>query len=148
MTAMEKEDGGLYAAVFSMGRPGRIRVGALGVLDFAPGTYIYIGSARRALMRRIARHRRRIKPARWHVDYVRRKARWRGAVVFLSRRDECALAASACVTLRARVAHRRLGASDCGCPGHLLHTLAAPDEAVAALEMMAAADRVKRSGSC
>jgi Uri superfamily endonuclease len=50
--------------------PLRLRVGALGEFDFPAGQYLYTGSARRNLEARIARHLRRDKPLRWHIDYL------------------------------------------------------------------------------
>ncbi len=45
-----------YQLLISLGRNLRLKVGALGVLEFPEGTYAYTGSARRSLASRIARH--------------------------------------------------------------------------------------------
>ncbi len=50
-----------------------ITVGALGSVRFAPGLYGYVGSAMgkaATLGHRLARHVRRGKALRWHIDYV------------------------------------------------------------------------------
>ncbi|GIW54605.1 MAG: hypothetical protein KatS3mg082_1009 [Nitrospiraceae bacterium] len=54
-------------------RAGIIRVGALGRIRFAGGVYGYVGSARGrsvTLAHRLARHLRRDKIRRWHIDYL------------------------------------------------------------------------------
>ncbi len=51
----------------------RIRIGALGPVPFAPGLYGYVGSAGGrsvTLGHRLARHGRRRKVRRWHIDYL------------------------------------------------------------------------------
>lgn len=51
----------------------RISVGALGAIRFPSGLYGYVGSAAGlsvTLAHRLARHWRRDKARRWHIDYV------------------------------------------------------------------------------
>lgn len=115
-------DIGLYVIILSLKNGGRIRVGALGVKDFPPGAYLYIGSARRGLHARVRRHERRIKPLRWHIDYLRRKSVWEGAVLYPGMLDECALARKIRIETAGEVACKRFGASDCRCEGHLIIT--------------------------
>ena len=45
-------------------------IGALGECSFPKGDYIYTGSAMKNLKSRIARHRRKDKKLRWHIDYL------------------------------------------------------------------------------
>lgn len=47
-----------------------IRVGKLGTFRFKNGYYIYIGSAKRNMAKRIARHLRKKKKKFWHIDYL------------------------------------------------------------------------------
>lgn len=47
-----------------------VRVGRLGRFTFPAGHYVYTGSARRNLEARVARHLRRGKRLRWHIDYL------------------------------------------------------------------------------
>jgi sugar fermentation stimulation protein A len=69
---------------------------------------------------RLARHGRRRKPLRWHIDYLSAKAAMLGAILIPGGRDgECSLAAEV-----ARLHPRpvpRFGASDCRCAGHLFY---------------------------
>ena len=91
----------------------RIRVGRLGVFLFPAGRYVYVGSGRRNLSARIARHRRKRKLLHWHIDYFLRYA----VIVEVERSSvsECALAAR----VGGWVVASGFGASDCGCRTHL-----------------------------
>jgi sugar fermentation stimulation protein A len=111
-------DAGLYIAVFHLPVGRRIRVGRLGRVSFPPGVYLYVGSAQRNLGARLARHARRVKPLRWHVDYLSTKAQMLGAIVVPGGRDgECRLAAELARAYPRAAAG--FGASDCRCGGHL-----------------------------
>ena len=115
------QDRGLYALLIELPRPSRIRVGALGAATFEAGHYVYIGSARRNLAARLARHRRRRKALRWHVDYLLRRAHVSDTYVWPWRaKGECALVRQALRTGLAERAMRGFGSSDCQCAGHLL----------------------------
>jgi histidyl-tRNA synthetase len=84
----------------------------------APGRYLYCGSAYGpgGLRARLARHMRRGKSLRWHVDRLTEAGRVAGAWV-VPDGDECALAASL-AHLPAPVAG--FGSSDCRrCRSHL-----------------------------
>jgi Uri superfamily endonuclease len=59
-----------YQLAITLAQPTRVSVGRLGVFDFPAGHYCYTGSARRNLEARIARHLRRDKRLRWHIDYL------------------------------------------------------------------------------
>ncbi|MCX7791437.1 MAG: GIY-YIG nuclease family protein [Chloroflexaceae bacterium] len=74
---------GTYILVLQLDRlaPG-LRIGKLGMFDFPPGFYLYVGSAfgTGGLAARLAHHRRVEKPRpHWHIDYLRPKARLREA---------------------------------------------------------------------
>ncbi|MBI3910417.1 MAG: GIY-YIG nuclease family protein [Armatimonadetes bacterium] len=112
---------GLYQLLLTLSPPRRLRIGALGEFDFPAGDYLYTGSARGGLEGRLARHARAVKRLRWHIDYLLAVAELRGVVVLLSgETTECALAAWARGLPGACVPVPRFGASDCGCPGHLV----------------------------
>jgi len=111
-------DGGVYIAVFLLARGRRIRVGSLGRFEFPAGVYFYVGSAQRNLSARLARHGRRTKTLRWHIDYLSTKCRMLGAIVLPGGRSrECEIAAELAARYARPVA--RFGASDCRCGGHL-----------------------------
>jgi sugar fermentation stimulation protein A len=117
-------DRGIYLAVFRLTRPQTIQVGRLGRFRFAPGDYLYVGSAQRHLHARLARHARRRKTLRWQIDYLSTRTEFRGALLIAGPKElECRLAA-----LLARHYPRAVGgfgASDCRCGGHL-YACAAP----------------------
>jgi len=111
-------DSGLYIAVFELDADREIRIGRLGRFRFERGVYFYVGSAQQNLEARLARHARRRKPMRWHVDYLSTKATMLGAILIPGGRDgECRLAADLARLYRRAVP--RFGASDCRCGGHL-----------------------------
>jgi HEAT repeat protein/Uri superfamily endonuclease len=104
-----------------------IAVGRHGEFEFPSGWYLYVGSALGpgGLPARLARHRRRLasgKKARWHVDHLRERAVWGGAwVLAAGERPECTWAAALRRLPGAQAVIPGFGASDCRCPGHLLH---------------------------
>ncbi len=121
MTGAGEFDGGVYVVLFALAQRRTIQVGRLGRFAFEPGTYAYAGSAQRGLAARLARHGRRRKPLRWHVDYLARHAAlvetyaWRWP-----KRAECLLAeALAALPGAARIVPG-FGASDCRCAGHVV----------------------------
>jgi len=63
-------DSGVYRLWIDLRRDARLNVGRLGRYHLKKGTYVYVGSARRHLAARLARHRRSRKTLRWHVDYL------------------------------------------------------------------------------
>jgi len=125
--------GGVYVVVFVLGRATTLRVGRLGAFRLSAGRYAYVGSAQRGLAARIARHGKRAKPLRWHVDYLSRRARLEAACAWpLAKAAECRLAAAVGRLRGAALAVPRFGASDCRCPGHL-YRLAGPLDPAALL---------------
>jgi sugar fermentation stimulation protein A len=117
---MNCADRGAYALLLYLGRLRRVHVGALGLMTFPSGWYVYVGSALNGLSARVARHLRHRTTKRWHIDYLRPSAERVSAFLFPSNRDrECALAGK----LR-RIASdqvKRFGSSDCACPSHLFY---------------------------
>jgi len=111
-------DGGVYIAAFLLARGRWIRIGRLGRFEFPAGMYFYVGSAQRNLSARLARHGRRAKTLRWHIDYLSTNCRMLGAMVLPGgKRRECEIAAELAGRYARPVA--RFGASDCHCGGHL-----------------------------
>ena len=115
-------DSGLYQLVIRLGRSQVIDVGHLGRFVFPSGYYVYTGSAKRGLESRIARHLRREKRLRWHIDYLLGQARivevkrYHG-----SRRSECELSRRVGALPGSKIVAPGFGSSDFGCSTHLFH---------------------------
>ena len=115
-------DSGLYQLVVRLREPRSIGVGSHGRFSFPAGYYVYTGSARRGLESRIARHMRRRKRMRWHVDYLLRHGRIL-AVRRLHNSDqsECELSRRVEDLPGSKIIVPGFGSSDCGCPTHLFY---------------------------
>jgi sugar fermentation stimulation protein A len=93
-------------------------VGGLGKITFPKGYYVYAGSARVNLTKRVERHLRRRKQFHWHIDFLRDRADSCAALPVRSSEDlEHDLAAA--LGLIADWSIPRFGSSDCRCPTHL-----------------------------
>lgn len=106
-----------YQLLIRLSRPRWLVIGALGRQRFEAGLYCYTGSARAYLDARIARHLRRDKTLRWHIDYLLAAPEATVIDVRRSSRAECALNRATPGTLPIP----GFGASDChaGCGSHL-----------------------------
>ena len=140
----------------------RVSVGALGRFPFPAGDVVYVGSARRGLDARVARHLRRRKSKHWHADYLTssRAACVAGAVLLRGATlSECALSRAAAAELSPGSAPPvpRFGTGDCReeCPSHLwraprqltlasLARFAARVDPGAAVDIVAHAERRRR----
>jgi sugar fermentation stimulation protein A len=111
-------DGGLYLLAMHLDRSVRIPVGSLGSIPFRKGHYVYIGSARRNLTKRIERHLRRRKRLHWHVDHLRDKCDPVKGFPVRGILGECELARDVAAIGSGTV--EGFGSSDCGCPSHLV----------------------------
>lgn len=106
-----------YQLWIALRQPLTIAVGRLGEFHFPAGVYVYTGSAKRGLEARIARHCRKEKPLRWHIDYLLAAPGVELVCVGRSARTECGLNRST----GGEVIVPGFGASDCrkGCGSHL-----------------------------
>ncbi len=118
-------DRGAYLLLAQLDRDCLLEIGALGALTFKKGYYVYVGSARKNLESRLARHHRRRKKMHWHIDYLlTRVDRLRSFPIRTPRNIECLLAADLAGMADHGVA--RFGSSDCRCPAHLFFFLHNP----------------------
>jgi Uri superfamily endonuclease len=106
-----------YQLRIEVKKPVRIRVGRLGRFLFPAGRYVYTGSAKRNLEARIARHLRKKKAFRWHIDWLLSAPGVKVATVRRSGESECILNQKVVGT----VVVPGFGASDCRnrCGSHL-----------------------------
>ncbi|GHU04054.1 hypothetical protein FACS1894147_08760 [Spirochaetia bacterium] len=87
---------GSYLILLELTEAKNISVGALGIISFAKGWYVYAGSAKKNLEQRISRHLRKTrKEKHWHIDYLAAEAKTIKALPIYSYRNlECDLAAA------------------------------------------------------
>jgi len=118
--------GGVYTLLVEVDGDLTLRVGSLGLIELEKGTYVYVGSAKGpgGLRARVARHLRREKKLRWHIDYLLTAPHARVPWVVYAVTDsvkECDVV-SALLRKGAYTPVPGFGSSDCseGCPAHLL----------------------------
>lgn len=118
MVERESHDRGSYILILRLARDRRIKVNGLGEVLFRKGFYLYAGSAKASLTRRIEQHRRERKNLLGYIDFLRAHAEFRAALPVRASVDlECAIADAL-----GKIAQRRIpgfGSSDCSCGGHL-----------------------------
>jgi sugar fermentation stimulation protein A len=139
-------DGGIYYLIVELSDEMEIEVGALGWRHFPAGYYVYAGSAQRGLGTRLARHRRKKKPLRWHIDYLTTRGEVVEACAFaLGKEKECRASRQVGRLRGARLWVKGFGASDCGCSGHLYYFGSRP-KLPESLDSIAATDIIPRGG--
>lgn len=110
--------GGCYAVCYKVESPLALQIGKLGLMEFEPGHYAYVGSAKVNMQARVDRHARKEKKLRWHVDYFSTCAEHVETYCFFTSQNlECVLAEH--LATRCRESSERFGCSDCRCKSHL-----------------------------
>ena len=129
---MSDDNAGAYRLVLRLDRSVWVTPGRLGERWLRRGSYLYLGSARRGLAQRVARHRRLAEEKRgrlhWHIDYLLTRPEVRLIRVDLvPGGDECALARGVAAAEGSEPV-RGFGATDCrvGCPAHLYRVARIP----------------------
>jgi sugar fermentation stimulation protein A len=111
-------DRGCYVIILKLASDRALKIGELGTTFFRKGYYLYAGSARKALTKRIERHRRKRKNLFWHIDYLREGAEFYKALALRTPDDlECVLAQK--LKAIADWSVKGFGSSDCVCESHL-----------------------------
>ncbi len=121
----EARDSGSYLMLLHLPRAVTAEVGSLGGIALAAGFYLYVGSAKTALARRLERHLRKNTTRRWHIDYLKVHADRTTAIPVRSG-DPLEHELAAAVGAIADGAVPAFGASDCNCPSHLFYFAADP----------------------
>lgn len=114
----EAKDSGSYIIMLHIAEALNLRVGSLGALHFPEGYYLYVGTAKRALTKRLDRHLRKNKTLNWHIDYLRPYA---DRCVAIPIRASAPLEHDLAKALRG-IADGEIpsfGSSDCNCGSHL-----------------------------
>lgn len=105
-----------------------LTVGRLGPVAFPSGWYVYVGSALGGLGPRLRRHAAEEKRHHWHIDVLRAACQLVAVAVHPGpERIECQAASIVAARPGSTQPVPRFGASDCHCPSHLIHFIAAPD---------------------
>ncbi len=119
-------NGGAYRLHFRLNHAAWIEPGRLGRFRLEPGHYVYVGSARRNLSQRVARHRRlsteKAGNRHWHIDALSlHRFSHLIEVEILEGADECRLSAQLAARHDVSVPIAGFGATDCkaGCHSHL-----------------------------
>jgi len=114
---------GVYCLCIAVDKDIDVEVGALGLMAFPRGLYVYIGSALNGFEPRILRHVDASygahKISHWHIDFLLRMPEVHIESVYLrvtDERVECTLARE--VSSRGEPV-RSFGCSDCRCKSHL-----------------------------
>lgn len=97
----------------------KIKIGAIGIINFDRGYYAYVGSAMNNLDKRIERHLRKRKKMKWHIDYFLRHGKIIKVIKKESKkREECRIAKK----LSKKFPEiPKFGSSDCRCKSHLFY---------------------------
>jgi sugar fermentation stimulation protein A len=133
---LAESDRGSYLIILELPEARQVEPGSLGTLTFAPGWYVYAGSAQKNLSRRVNRHLRKIrKQKHWHIDYLTPFAKTLKALPVMSRRNlECRLARA--LGELGGQAVPGFGSSDCRCGSHLYYFTAPPMKNPAFVDML------------
>lgn len=114
----ENHDCGDYMVVLFLHEDKDIAIGAKGRIHFAKGYYVYVGSAKKNLAARLARHKRKRKKMHWHIDYLRKEADVT-ATIPIRTADDLEHDLAAAVGKIAPWQIPSFGCTDCTCPSHL-----------------------------
>lgn len=110
---------GVYVLIIKVKEPTEVQVKSLGVVDFTPGTWVYVGSAMgdgsTSLENRLARHFRKEKTIYWHIDYLLDEATEIMKAIWARSKDhlECNVARSLALNTAFTAGPKGFGASDC-----------------------------------
>ena len=89
---------------------------------FPRGVYVYVGSAQAGVEQRVARHLRKQKRKRWHIDHLLEHVEVVSTVGIATERkeDECRVAQTLLLSQGAAAVAPGFGSSDCRCKSHLI----------------------------
>ncbi len=110
---------GVYVLIISVSKDIRVKVGALGSVNFEKSLYVYVGSAQNNLEKRIKRHLGKTKRKFWHIDYLLENRFAKVVGVFYKeaeKSEECKIAGN---MIEWGIPIVNFGCSDCYCVSHL-----------------------------
>ncbi len=109
---------GTYLLFLKLSNDKCIEVGRLDKIEFRRGWYVYVGSGMNSLIKRVARHFKRVKKLKWHIDYLSVQADEIVAFLIPNQRLECDLAKYLATKFEYV---EGFGCSDCKCVSHLFY---------------------------
>lgn len=96
----------------------QIKIGSLGKIKFEKGNYVYIGSAKNNIAKRIQRHQKTNKKKHWHIDYITTNKNCKIIDAYYSEnKKECQTAKQ---LIKKGTPIKNLGSSDCKCSSHFV----------------------------
>ena len=98
-----------YQFFITLSQDTKIHTGRLGLFLFPRGLYIYSGSAKRNIDKRIERHLSKIKKLHWHIDYFLMEKETAVIKVLKSELEECELNRS----VDGKIIVKGFGSTDC-----------------------------------
>jgi sugar fermentation stimulation protein A len=116
-----EEDSGIYMILVKLDNDKIIQTGKLEKSNYSRGYYVYAGSAKVNLSKRIKRHlNRKKKNFHWHIDYLTTNADFiKEFTIYTDRFTECDIAEGLALTGGNEIP--RFGSSDCKCSSHLFY---------------------------
>ena len=116
-----KANGSTYLLLIYVSKFRHLLIGKLGRVKFDPGYYIYSGSAKKSIQKRLLRHLKVQKNKFWHIDYLLSSLPSVKVVnIWVSKEPcECAISQEILKSGIAVVIQKGFGSSDCRCPAHL-----------------------------
>jgi len=116
-----EEDSGIYMVVVKLEENKTIPTGKLKYADYKSGYYVYAGSAKTNLSKRIKRHKNiKKKTFHWHIDYLTANAdEIKTFGIYTDRFSECGIAGSLADIGGSEIPN--FGSSDCYCSSHLYY---------------------------
>jgi Uri superfamily endonuclease len=125
-------DSGTYQLQIFVQSGFSISVGAIGIVKFKPGKYIYTGRASKNLKQRVIRHCKKDKQIRWHIDYLTSSPDVIVQSVTIISQDpnkECEVNQAIEKLAGSVIPKNGFGSSDCrsGCKSHLVKVESFPD---------------------
>ena len=105
-----------YQLIILLDKKSKITIGKLGTFLFLKGKYVYTGSAKKNMDKRITRHLSKDKKLRWHIDYFLYHPQAKVLSVYKSNLEECSLNMKG----NSSFPVKGFGSSDCknNCPSH------------------------------
>jgi len=115
-----KKSEATYILVINVSKNLKIRVGRLGEVSFKEGDYLYFGSAKGCLERRLQRHLRKEKRIFWHIDYLLENQKVKILQIWtMDKKVECQTAEVFYQNSTTKIIKKGFGSSDCKCLTHL-----------------------------